>query len=108
MKCPRCGSDVTGKEPCSRCGAKTAPLEELEVRYKVFKVSEFLEIGQKKNDGKTEADPQRTNGKHPAGPVRETRRPPASSGKKLYTAIAAVILLLALIAGLLYAYLHWR
>ncbi len=48
MKCPLCGIDLEGKDKCSKCGRKIEDLlRGIEVEYKDFKVSEFLEIRQK-------------------------------------------------------------
>jgi uncharacterized membrane protein YvbJ len=48
MKCPYCGNELDGKNICGKCGKKvTIPEHELEVEYKEFKVSEFLEIRKK-------------------------------------------------------------
>jgi hypothetical protein len=54
MKCPHCGNESQRKDICSRCGEKMeVPEQTIEVEYKEFKVSEFMEIRKKRlNSGK--------------------------------------------------------
>lgn len=48
MKCPHCGNELDGKDICAKCGGKVSMQEAgLEVEYKDFKISEFLEIRKK-------------------------------------------------------------
>jgi ribosome assembly protein YihI (activator of Der GTPase) len=48
MKCPDCGTDLHGKDRCSKCGKKIElPQKDVEVEYKEFTLSEFLEIRKK-------------------------------------------------------------
>jgi DNA-directed RNA polymerase subunit RPC12/RpoP len=45
MKCPDCGKELNEKNVCIQCGKKAeSPTEDIEVRYKEFPKSEFLEI----------------------------------------------------------------
>jgi len=45
MKCPDCGNELNGKEICGKCGREIkARQQDIEVEYKEFKISEFLEI----------------------------------------------------------------
>ena len=48
MKCPGCGQELTGGSRCVYCG-KAAPSSEqdIQVEYKEFPVSEYLEIRKK-------------------------------------------------------------
>jgi hypothetical protein len=48
MKCTVCGAEMGEETICSRCGKKGANSpDKLEVNYKDFKISEFLEIRSK-------------------------------------------------------------
>ncbi len=45
MKCPVCGADMRGDTVCLKCGNEAASSQdEIQVEYKDFKISEFLEI----------------------------------------------------------------
>jgi len=44
MNCPHCGAENQVGKVCGSCGKETFPLEEIEVRYKDFKVNEMLDI----------------------------------------------------------------
>jgi ribosomal protein L32 len=59
MKCPHCGNESERNDVCSRCGEKIeAPEQTIEVEYKEFKVSEFMEIRKKRlNSGKGTEEP---------------------------------------------------
>jgi len=131
MKCPHCGADLKGKDVCSRCGRKIEPAPELEVEYKDFKVSEYLEIRKKEHkpsagteagaqEGKQQAIPSRvsrrmserpsenTRGRTPAegDQVREMPAPGSPKGKRASSfTVAIILLLLAALAGALYV---WR
>ena len=127
MKCPHCGADLKGKDLCSRCGRKIEPAPELEVEYKDFKVSEYLEIRQKehKTSSGTEAGVQEgeqsrkvplmdeksaenTRGRTPAegDRVRTISAPGSPEGKRYSSlAVAIILILLAALAGALY---FWR
>ncbi len=51
MKCPHCGNESQKKDVCSRCGGKIeVPEQAIEVEYKEFKVSEFMEIRKKRQN----------------------------------------------------------
>jgi hypothetical protein len=51
MKCPHCGNESNRKDVCSRCGGKMEmPEQTIEVEYKEFKVSEFMEIRKKRQN----------------------------------------------------------
>jgi hypothetical protein len=48
MKCPDCSAVLDGKDICGGCGKKIEmPGQEVEIEYKEFKISEFLEIRKK-------------------------------------------------------------
>jgi len=53
MKCPHCGNESQRKDVCSRCGEKIeVPEQAIEVEYKEFKVSEFMEIRKKRQNSR--------------------------------------------------------
>ena len=53
MKCPHCGNESRRKDVCSRCGEKIeVPEQAIEVEYKEFKVSEFMEIRKKRQNSR--------------------------------------------------------
>ena len=55
MKCPDCGSELDENTVCSHCGMKVENHEqEIEIEYKEFPKSEFLEI-RKKPKSETES-----------------------------------------------------
>ena len=48
MRCSYCGSETGEKDICAVCGKKQkGPDSDVEVEYKEFKISEFLEIRKK-------------------------------------------------------------
>ena len=50
MKCPFCGRESPAGELCAHCGKKMSqPADDLEVEYKEFTLSEFLEIRKKQD-----------------------------------------------------------
>lgn len=50
MKCPFCGQEASAGEPCKHCGKNiNKPADDLEIEYKEFTLSEFLEIRKKKD-----------------------------------------------------------
>lgn len=53
MKCPHCGNESRRKDVCSRCGKKIeVPEQAIEVEYKEFKASEFMEIRKKRQNSR--------------------------------------------------------
>lgn len=127
MKCPQCGFDLKGKDLCSRCGRKIEPVPEIEVEYKDFKVSEYLEIRRKEHktssgtaagahEGKQscemplmdEKTSENTREKTPVEGDLVRRMPALGSpeGMRLSPfAVTMILLLLAALAGALYL---WR
>ncbi|MBI5640979.1 MAG: hypothetical protein HZA17_11185 [Nitrospirae bacterium] len=129
MNCPRCGSDVTEKDVCSKCNEKINDSRQgIEVHYKEFKQSELLEISQKKDkegQGRTKRALSEDKGKDPgerqgaAVPHVRPRSDPkkalpvdrrgvyqdrsvAPGNRILYYAFGAVIVLMAAIAVLFF------
>lgn len=48
MKCPFCGQETSTGEICNHCGKKmNKPSDDVEIEYKEFTLSEFLEIRKK-------------------------------------------------------------
>lgn len=57
MKCPDCGTELQGKDICSKCGKKMEqPQKDVEVEYKEFTLSEFLEIRKKHDVSESDAN----------------------------------------------------
>jgi hypothetical protein len=57
MKCPHCGNESRTKDVCSSCGEKVEmPEQTIEVEYKEFKVSEFMEIRRKRKSSRRKGD----------------------------------------------------
>ena len=51
MKCPFCGQESSAGEICNHCGKKmNKPADDLEIEYKEFTLSEFLEIRKKQEE----------------------------------------------------------
>ena len=127
MKCPHCGADLKEKDLCSRCGRKIGPAPEIEIEYKDFKVSEYLEIRQKEHKTSSgtgtgvqkgersrtlpemaEKTSENTRGRTPAeGDLVATVRVPDPRGSMKYSSltVAVILLILAALAGALYL---WR
>jgi len=78
MKCPHCGNELDGKDVCAKCGGKVSMQEaELEVEYKDFKISEFLEIRKKQQK------PRNGEPDIPAGVRKKQKGSHKSSGSGL-------------------------
>jgi len=57
MKCPDCGTELHEKDRCSKCGKKIElPQKDVEVEYKEFTLSEFLEIRKKPDVSGSDTD----------------------------------------------------
>jgi uncharacterized Zn finger protein (UPF0148 family) len=134
MKCPHCGADLKRKDLCGNCGRKIEQAPEIEVEYKDFKVSEYLEIRQKEHktssgtetgnqEGKQQGIPHGVSRKMPRMDEKTSektrRRTPAEGdlGRKMPApgspegkgsssfAVAIIFLLLAALVGAFYL---WR
>jgi hypothetical protein len=81
MKCSHCGSDLKGKDICSRCGRKTEPVPDIEVEYKDFKVSEYLEIRQKEHKASSGSEAVAHEGKQRDIPDKGSREEPVTDDK---------------------------
>ncbi len=113
MRCPHCGNELDGKDVCAKCVEKVSIQEaELEVEYKDFKISEFLEIRKKQQKpGTGEPDmPGRVRKKQkglhkPSGSGLSAEKPEKSAmrgtrrvtqGKKNSLIMIVIIVLIAL------------
>ena len=103
MRCPNCDNELDEKHICSKCGKKIpVPEPEIEVEYKEFKVSEFLEIRRKQQ---TSLDSE--EGKAENKDIQKQRkyhwiRGIAPTNKKLLIVSVAVLLIIAVIIGAFY------
>jgi hypothetical protein len=118
IKCPYCGNDLSGKEICSRCGKSTdAARKDIEVEYKEFKVSEFLEIRRVQQQLTVEESVDtsfsgsleqislspRLSDEHSVKEIREkTEDENRKKKNKLVLAAAVVIIIIAAVAGAVY------
>jgi hypothetical protein len=77
MKCPDCGSELDRNNVCSNCGMIVASHEqEIEIEYKEFPKSEFLEIRQKPRSETEHAEMQA------AKDFNREKTPPKTAGFK--------------------------
>ncbi|MCL5024665.1 MAG: hypothetical protein M1497_15125 [Nitrospirae bacterium] len=116
MKCPRCGAEVKGQDVCGGCGKKfERPRGDIEVEYKDFKISEFLEIRSRNRrtgagDTQGEETPRRDtegeDGEGPDSPKGEEEE--CYNGQRVYgrksfsLAVVTLLLLLAILAGIIF------
>lgn len=126
MKCPHCGTDLKATDLCSKCGRKISPPPEIEVEYRDFKVSEYLEIRQKEHrppsetgsgvqeGGQSQTSPETTEkttgnirGRMAARGEHPETQAPDRPGSGRFTALSVVIflLLLVILTGALFL---WR
>jgi hypothetical protein len=98
MNCPYCGNELSGKDVCARCGKKTEmPKPKVEVEYKEFKVSEFLEIRQKQEVLQAEKESSgstETDFRVKREDVTKETRPDVKREKRNVFLIAAIILVI--------------
>jgi hypothetical protein len=122
MKCPHCGNESNRKDVCSRCREKMEmPEQMIEVEYKEFKVSEFMEIRKKKQNSGKGTGKAVTEG---AGAEEEGDRTAANAGipathvlllrqkgkRRIFFIAILVFVVLAVITGAYYLlrFLHHR
>lgn len=105
MKCPRCDTDITAKKKCNTCGLNVAASGgEIEVEYKDFKTSEFLEIRQKRQTGPS-GEETKTVREQPRGKAiksKDPAKPSPDNDKSPFPILAAVVLFLMLITGVFF------
>jgi hypothetical protein len=107
MKCPSCGNELRGNGLCSTCGEKgKVPGRDIEVEYKEFKVSEFLEIRKThqafRGEGAGESETAGVKGTPSSShaPTHTTGEKIQGTGsKKLLAVFLFVIIFLLIIAG---------
>jgi rRNA maturation protein Nop10 len=107
MKCPYCGSELSKKDVCAGCGKKTELSNpSLEVEYKEFKISEFLEIRQKPEIVQTEQEPSgptKTDYRTTKdGATGETRRAIKREKSNFFLITAIIIVIITAAAGAWY------
>jgi hypothetical protein len=120
MKCPDCSAVLDGKDICGECGKKIEmPGQEVEIEYKEFKISEFLEIRKKQERSHTGPVPEKTikdikntrvKSYGPSGPefrenkytgtVKEQTDPPARNN--LFLIVIMITVIAAVMAGAIY------
>lgn len=116
MKCPDCGTELHGKDRCSKCGKKIElSQKDVEVEYKEFQLSEFLEIRKRPDVSGSDADTStpdetkqqkafyETAGKIPlpakVSEIKAENEKTEKRNKKLFTAVILVLLIAASIAA---------
>ena len=109
MKCPQCGNELSGTMICSKCGGKVKiPGRDIEVEYKEFTVSEFLEIRKKQQTSRMEGSGESGAAEKdkllsPQTPVSTTGQAMRVAGtKKILVAFFLILIILGLIAGTYY------
>jgi len=109
MQCPHCGNELSGEMPCSKCGEKVSPAKgDIEVEYKEFKVSEFLEIRKSPQEYRAEGTSEPGTGKK-GGPVSlqptanmTGKRAPGRGTKRLLIAFSLIFIIFGAMAGAYY------
>jgi hypothetical protein len=100
VKCPYCREETGTGESCAKCGKKVITSKGMTVEYKDFKGAELLDIQMPRNTpsqavGKSEPEQKKIAVPVKAAPSREKQ-----TGYKPFIFIAAVVIILAAIAGL--------
>jgi hypothetical protein len=121
MKCPDCGSELNENNVCSKCGINVESHEqEIEIEYKEFPKSEFLEIRKKpksepepaeipgEKDPKKKKTPPKTarlksaSGKQSRSMKQEAKETDGDINKKSLLIFLAGILTAGILAGVYY------
>jgi hypothetical protein len=109
MQCPHCGNELRGEMSCSKCGRKVSPPKrDIEVEYKEFKVSEFLEIRKSQQEfraeGTSEPGTEQKGGLFSLQPpARMTGKPtPGRGTKRLLIAFLLILIFFGIVAGAYY------
>ena len=97
MRCAACGAGMEGKTECAKCGSKaTNPADNLEVHYKEFKMSEFLEIRSKPRGSASEGRESQAD---------HTRKSPFPARmKKGLSILVPILFALAFVAAVIYLF----
>jgi hypothetical protein len=109
MQCPHCGNELSGEMLCGKCGRKVSPPKrDIEVEYKEFKVSEFLEIRKSQQESRAEgtSEPGTTQKDGPFSlqpPANMSGNPaPGRGTKRLLSALLLIFLIIGVMAGAYY------
>lgn len=108
MQCPHCGNEVTGAMLCSKCGRKVIPPKrDIEVEYKEFKVSEFLEIRKSQQESRAEgtSEPgteQKGGPLSQQSPANSIEKPTGRRTKRLLITFLLILIFFGLVAGAYY------
>ncbi|MEW6585092.1 MAG: hypothetical protein AB1442_05710 [Nitrospirota bacterium] len=98
MKCPHCGKESTDRETCTNCGKEIhVPAEDVEVEYKEFTLSEFLEIRKKKEQA--EKDKAGVQASRRTAPSVDRQESGARATPDKYVLI--VVAIVGILAGLI-------
>jgi len=103
MKCPFCGQESSAAEVCNHCGKKmNKPADDVEIEYKEFTLSEFLEI-RKKQEQPGEQGFRRARSSLPdqrgTSPLRKKNTYEKKEKNRKYLILIAVIGFTAVIIG---------
>jgi uncharacterized membrane protein YvbJ len=98
MKCPNCGNDMDAKDVCDKCGKK-AEVEkpEVEIEYKEFKLSEFLEIRKKQKVSGGQEEFLEAGTKIFEGKMRQSAEETESTAKEEKRSVSAMVLIILVI-----------
>lgn len=103
MRCPNCDNELDEKHICSKCGKKiTVPEPGIEIEYKEFKVSEFLEIRRKQQTSVDAGEGKAENKDFQNRRKYHWIRGIAPTNKKLLIVSVAVLLVIAAGIGAFY------
>ena len=107
MKCPECDKELNENYVCKNCGKKfEKPEQEIEIEYKEFKISEFLEIRRKKNKSHIKNYNKTTIKKAPKTafdririPLREAKDKTTIKKRSVFVVLVAIFAGFIVIAG---------
>lgn len=103
MRCPNCDNELDEKHICSKCGKKIPVFEPgIEVEYKEFKVSEFMEIRRKQQTSLDAGEGKAGNKDFQNRRKYHWIRGIAPTNKKLLIVAITVLLVIAAIIGAFY------
>jgi len=93
--------------PCSKCGRKVSLKGDIEVEYKEFKVSEFLEIRKSQQESRAEgtSEPgteQKGGPLSQQSPANSIEKPTGRRTKRLLITFLLILIFFGLVAGAYY------